>query len=113
MKWLVRVAVSRLLDQLATPCYGLLAVVVLDHLAHVLCYVPLMAVAVAAARAKLMEAAVSALSVLLCYVLLEEEEVLDRLVCLTCYLPLAVALVMVSARLALLICYVLRVLEAA
>ena len=111
MRWLVRAVVSRLLDRLATPCYVLLAVVVLDQLAHVLCYVPWTVVAVAAARAKLMEAAVLALLVLLCYVLLEEV-VLDRPVCSICYLPLAVALAMVSDRLALLICYVLQVLEA-
>ena len=100
MKWLVRVVVSRLLDRLATPCYVPLAVVVLGQLAHVLCCVPLTAMAVAAAWATLMEVAVSALSVLLCYVLLEvggsarlamlcyvlpDKLVLDRPVCSICY----------------------------
>ena len=107
---------------LATPCYVLLAVAVLDQLPHMLCYMPLTALTVPAAWAMLMEVAVSARLVLLCYVLLEvggsarlamlcyvlpDKLVLDRPVCSICYLPLAVALVLVRPVSS--ICYLLWV----
>ena len=114
MKWLAQVVAFRVPARrattsalLATPCYVLLAVVVLDPLCYMLCYMPLTAATVAAAWAMLLEVGVSSLAVLLCYVLLDKL-VLDRLVCSICYLPLAVALAVFSARPVSSICYLPR-----
>ena len=65
MKWLARLLAFRVSARratssalLATPCYVPQAVAVFEQLPHMLCYMPLTAVAVVAAQATLLDAAV-------------------------------------------------------